>query len=94
MRNVRAAGAGTLGRGRSVEHVRLVELPLEERGPILRGFLQQVRGGVRFFGSADPMSSWLPLIAIRYFASSRTRPNRAGTAGRPSVENHPVAVGD
>jgi hypothetical protein len=34
--------------------VRLVELPIEERGPVLRGFLQQVRGGVRFFGSADP----------------------------------------
>jgi hypothetical protein len=52
--NVRAAGAGTLGRGRNVEQVRLVELPIEERGPVLRGFLQQVRGGVRFFGSADP----------------------------------------
>ena len=48
------SGAGTLGRGRSVEQVRLVELPVEERGPVLRGFLQQVRGGVRFFGSADP----------------------------------------
>ena len=54
VRNVRAAGAGTLRRGRNVEHVHLVELPVEERGPVLRGFLQQVRGGVRFFGSADP----------------------------------------
>jgi hypothetical protein len=54
VQNVRAAGAGTLGRGRNVEQVRLVELPVEERGPILRGFLRQVRGGVRFFGSADP----------------------------------------
>jgi hypothetical protein len=52
--NVRAAGSGILGRGRSVESVRLVELPVEERGPVLRAFLQQVRGGVRFFGSADP----------------------------------------
>jgi deazaflavin-dependent oxidoreductase (nitroreductase family) len=52
--NVRAAGSGTLGRGRNVEPVRLVELPVEERGPVLRAFLQQVRGGVRFFGSADP----------------------------------------
>ena len=52
--NVRAAGAGTIRRGRNVEHVRLVELPVEERGPVLRAFLQQVRGGVRFFGSADP----------------------------------------
>src|SRR5450759_958909 len=54
VQNVRAAGAGTLGRGRNVEQVRLVELPVEERGPVLRGFLRQVRGGVRFFGSADP----------------------------------------
>jgi hypothetical protein len=54
VQNVRAAGSGTLGRGRSAEHVRLVELPVEERGPVLRGFLQQVKGGVRFFGSADP----------------------------------------
>jgi hypothetical protein len=46
--------AGELGRGRSVEQVRIVELPVMERGPVLRAFLQQVRGGVRFFGSADP----------------------------------------
>jgi hypothetical protein len=54
VQNVRAARGGTIGRGRNVEEVRLVELPVAERGPVLRGFLQQVRGGVRFFGSADP----------------------------------------
>jgi deazaflavin-dependent oxidoreductase (nitroreductase family) len=54
VKNVRAAGTGTIGRGRSLEQVRLVELPVEERGPVLRGFLRQVRGGARFFGSADP----------------------------------------
>jgi deazaflavin-dependent oxidoreductase (nitroreductase family) len=55
VRNARAAGAGVLRRGRQNERVRLVELPVEERGPILRAFLQQVPGGVRFFGmSADP----------------------------------------
>ena len=52
--NVRAAGSGTLERGRNVEHVRLAELPVEERGPVLRAFLSQVRGGGRFFDSADP----------------------------------------
>ncbi len=51
--NVRAARAGTLARGRAVESVVLEELPVEQRGPVLRAFLQQVRGGVRFFGSAD-----------------------------------------
>jgi hypothetical protein len=52
--NVRNAGGGTLGRGRTKERVRLVELPVEERDPVLRAFLEQVRGGVRFFGSSDP----------------------------------------
>ena len=54
VQNVRAAGSGTLSRGRDVERVRFSELPVGERGPILRVFLDQVRGGVRFFGSADP----------------------------------------
>lgn len=52
--NVRAAGEGILSRGRTQERVRLTELLVEERGPILRAFMAQVRGGVRFFGSSDP----------------------------------------
>jgi deazaflavin-dependent oxidoreductase (nitroreductase family) len=52
--NVRAAGSAILSRGRRVESVRLVELPVEDRAPVLRAFLEQVRGGVRFFGSPDP----------------------------------------
>jgi deazaflavin-dependent oxidoreductase (nitroreductase family) len=54
VKNVRAAGTGSLRRGRDREAVRLVELPEGERGPVLRAFLAQVRGGVRFFDSADP----------------------------------------
>lgn len=54
VQNVRAAGSASLRRGRIVEDIRLIELPVRDRGPILRAFLQQVRGGVRFFGSADP----------------------------------------
>ena len=50
VKNVRAAGEGTLTRRRIDEHVRLVELPVGERGPVLRAFLTQVRGGARFFG--------------------------------------------
>jgi deazaflavin-dependent oxidoreductase (nitroreductase family) len=53
VQNVRASDSATLARGGRIETVRLVELPTEERAPILRAFLQQVRGGVRFFGSAD-----------------------------------------
>jgi deazaflavin-dependent oxidoreductase (nitroreductase family) len=54
VKNVRAAGAGSLSRGRARETVRLVELPEAERGRVLRAFLGQVRGGVRFFDSANP----------------------------------------
>jgi hypothetical protein len=52
--NARAAGEGVLSRGRRDERVRLVELSVEARGPVLRAFLEQVRGGVRFFGGQGP----------------------------------------
>jgi deazaflavin-dependent oxidoreductase (nitroreductase family) len=52
--NVRAAREGTLARGKAMERVRLVEVPVEQREPVLRAFLEQVPGGVRFFGSSDP----------------------------------------
>jgi deazaflavin-dependent oxidoreductase (nitroreductase family) len=54
VKNVRAAGAGALSRGRDQETVGLVELPESERDAVLRAFLSQVRGGRRFFDSADP----------------------------------------
>ena len=54
VRNVRAAGAGSLSRGKQSEAVVLVEVPDTERDPILRAFLVQVPGGVRFFESPDP----------------------------------------
>ena len=52
--NVRAAAEGELTRGGRTERVHLIEIPIDARGPILRAFLQQVRGGVRFFGSQTP----------------------------------------
>ncbi len=54
VKNVRAAGEGSLTRGKHTEAVKLVELPEPERDPVLRAFLQQVPGGVRFFESPDP----------------------------------------
>ena len=54
VKNVRATGTATLARGRSEEHVRFSELATTERGPVLRAFLEQVRGGVRFFGRQTP----------------------------------------
>lgn len=48
-KNARASGCGILARGRQRERVKLVELPVEERGPVLREFPREVPGGVRFF---------------------------------------------
>jgi len=52
--NVRAAGSAQLSRGGRTERVTLTELPILEREPVLRAFLQQVRGGTRYFGAQTP----------------------------------------
>jgi deazaflavin-dependent oxidoreductase (nitroreductase family) len=55
VKNARAACVGLLTRGRIRETVCVVELPVSERPEVLRAFLRQVPGGVRFFGvTADP----------------------------------------
>jgi len=65
VKNARAAGDGVMARGRHRECIRLVELPVEERGPVLRAFLEQVPGGVKYFGvSPDP--DVLAASAVRY----------------------------
>lgn len=48
VKNLRAAGHGTLSRGVSVEEVELVEIPAEERVAVLREFLRTIRGGRSF----------------------------------------------
>ncbi|HEY2887774.1 MAG TPA: nitroreductase family deazaflavin-dependent oxidoreductase [Candidatus Limnocylindrales bacterium] len=48
--NLRAAGEGELRRGRTSALHRFEELPTQAGGPVLRAFLEQVPGGVRFFG--------------------------------------------
>jgi hypothetical protein len=49
VKNARVAGWGILARGRDQERVNLVELPLRERGPVLREFPRKVPRGVQFF---------------------------------------------
>src|SRR5215471_12910605 len=49
VKNARAAGWGLLSYGRKKEQVVLVELPVEERPPILREFPTQVPHGVQYF---------------------------------------------
>jgi hypothetical protein len=57
--NARAAGRGTLRRGRTEEHVSLLELPIADRARILREFPGLIPQGVPFFTrlygvTADP----------------------------------------
>jgi deazaflavin-dependent oxidoreductase (nitroreductase family) len=47
--NARAAGRGMLRRGRTEEHVSLIELPVEDRASILREFPRLIPQGVPFF---------------------------------------------
>src|SRR5713226_6929300 len=49
VKNARAAGWGLLSYGRKKERVALIELPVEERPPILREFPVQVPGGMPMF---------------------------------------------
>jgi deazaflavin-dependent oxidoreductase (nitroreductase family) len=48
VKNARAGGRGRLQRGRTVESIALVEVPLEQRAPILRLFAHRIRGGQAF----------------------------------------------
>jgi deazaflavin-dependent oxidoreductase (nitroreductase family) len=50
--NARAAGEGTLQRGRRTEMVRLVEMSTEEARPLLRAFPVEVPTGVGFIKNA------------------------------------------
>ena len=50
--NARAAGEGTLHRGRHTERVRLVEMSVEDARPLLRKFLVKVPSGVGFIKNA------------------------------------------
>src|SRR5262249_28427332 len=45
VKNARAAGWGILAHGRRQEQVALIELPVEQRGPILRAFPSEVPHG-------------------------------------------------
>lgn len=49
VKNARAAGHGVLSRGRRAQRVDLVELPEEERAPVLREFPRQNPRGVGAF---------------------------------------------
>jgi deazaflavin-dependent oxidoreductase (nitroreductase family) len=60
VRNVRAAGEVTLSRGRRRERVRMVELPAEEAGPLLRVWPTEVPTGVGFMKRSGLIDEGLP----------------------------------
>ncbi len=60
VKNAQAAGWGILACGRREERVTLVELPPEERAPILREFPRRVPHGVQFFVQGGVMESANP----------------------------------
>ena len=70
--NARAAGAGTVTRGRKSQRVTFVELTAEQARPVLRAFPQQVPRGVGFFkrsglvhqGSADEFEALAGRCAV------------------------------
>ena len=52
--NARAAGAGTLTRGRKSRQVKIIELSPEDAGPVLRSFAVEVPVGVGFAKRVGP----------------------------------------
>ena len=78
--NARAAGAGTLSRGRRCRQVRIVELGADEARPVLRAFSAEVPVGVAFAkrsgmvhdGTADEFEGLAGRVAVfRFEPASR-----------------------
>ena len=89
VRNARTARWGLLARGRAEERLRLVELPVEERGPILRIFPREVPHGVQFFRrmygiSSDPeaFAALAPRCPVFRLESPGPATGKAGQAER------------
>jgi hypothetical protein len=72
VRNVRVAGIGTLTRGRSCEDVRLTELSVGERGPVLRAFRKH--------------AARCPLVSARTVDPCRPRGLIRGTMPRRTLD--------
>jgi hypothetical protein len=58
--NARAAGAGTVARGRRSQPVAFVELTSEQARPILRAFPTEVPRGVVFFKRSGMVTQGTP----------------------------------
>ena len=58
--NARAAGAGTVTRGRKAQRVLFVELDTEQARPVLRAFPEKVPTGVGFFKRSGLVAQGTP----------------------------------
>ena len=84
-KNARVAGWGILARGREGKRVALVELPVEERGAVLRQFPRKVPHGVWFFErlygvSGDPDEFAALATQCPVFEVTPLREEKAGRA--------------
>ena len=76
--NARAAGLGTLSRGRRARRVRIIELSADESRPILRAFAEKVPVGVGFAkrsglvvdGTPDEFESLAGRLAVFRFEAT------------------------
>lgn len=76
--NARAAGTGTLARGRRSRNVRIVELTADEARPVLRAYSTKVPVGVAFAkrsglvrdGTADEFEALAGRLAVFRFESA------------------------
>jgi deazaflavin-dependent oxidoreductase (nitroreductase family) len=79
--NARAAGSGTLSRGRRSREVRIVELDADEARPVLRAFATEVPVGVAFAkrsgmvrdGTADEFEALAGRLAVFRFEPNLKR---------------------
>ena len=78
--NARAAGAGTLSRGRKSRRVKIVELSTEEAGPVLRSFAVKVPVGVGFAKRSGLVARGDPSRVRGAGRSTRRVPVRPGSA--------------
>ncbi|ORV98048.1 nitroreductase family deazaflavin-dependent oxidoreductase [Mycobacterium kyorinense] len=60
VRNARAAGSGTLAKGRKSQRVNIIELPPEQARPVLRAFPVEVPIGVSFLKRAGLVREGTP----------------------------------
>ncbi|MGA6165673.1 nitroreductase family deazaflavin-dependent oxidoreductase [Amycolatopsis magusensis] len=60
VRNARAAAEGTLAHGRRKRRVRLIEVPVADRGPMLRAFPEKVPNGVAMMVKAGAVTEGSP----------------------------------